>query len=163
MLHTIEVSKMYATKVCWNAYHLTNDPIAKLWELCEADQIAWCTPHRQGKQHTSRNFPMDYSQLQTMDEVPSSGAVMSEATRQQILEHRDNIFSNDVDKHHLSLRYFQQLLSSDDLLPFQEVIDAGIVPRFVHFLSVEDNQVCDCLRVMETFIVFIHSELVNSL
>lgn len=98
-----------------------------------------------------------------MDDVPSSGAVMSEATRQQILEHRDSIFSNDVDKHHLSLRYFQQLLSNDDLLLFQEVIDAGIVPRFVHFLSVEDNQVCDCLHVMETFIVFIHSELVYSL
>lgn len=29
---------MYATKVCWNANRLVNNRIAKLWELCEADQ-----------------------------------------------------------------------------------------------------------------------------
>lgn len=77
------------------------------------------------------------------EEVPSSGTVrmISEATRQQIIEHRDNIFSGDANKQYLSTQHFRRLLSIERSPPIQEVIDAGVVPRFVQFLSMGDNPV----------------------
>jgi importin subunit alpha-1 len=74
-------------------------------------------------------------------EVPSSGTVrmLSEASRASILEHRENIFSEDPNKQYTSTQHFRRLLSIERSPPIQEVIEAGVVPRFVQFLQMNDN------------------------
>jgi hypothetical protein len=76
-------------------------------------------------------------------DVPSSGTarMMSEATRQQIAEHRANIFTDDPMKQYASTQHFRRLLSIERGPPIQEVIDAGVVPRFVQFLQMGDHPV----------------------
>lgn len=99
-----------------------------------------------------------------VEDVPSSGTVrmISEATRQQILEHRANIMSDDPVKQHASTQHFRRLLSIERSPPIQEVIDAGVVPRFVQFLHMSDNPV----RVLSLwlshhfFVLFYFSEFV---
>jgi len=75
------------------------------------------------------------------NDVPSSGTarLLSEATRASILEHRENIFSDDPDKQFISTQHFRRLLSIERSPPIQEVIEAGVVPRFVQFLQLNDN------------------------
>lgn len=76
-------------------------------------------------------------------DVPSSGTVrsISEATQQQIAEHCANIFTNDPMKQYASTQHFRRLLSIERGPPIQEVINAGVVPRLVQFLQMNDQPV----------------------
>lgn len=84
----------------------------------------------------SGHFPSMHSA-----DVPSSGAVraITETTKQQIAEHRANIFSDDPMRQYASTQHFRRLLSIERGPPIQEVIEAGVVPRFVQFLQMNDQ------------------------
>jgi len=58
---------------------------------------------------------------------------------QQIVEHRDNVFSNDPTRQLMSTQYFRRLLSIEKNPPIQQVIESGVVLRFVQFLQCQDN------------------------
>jgi len=64
---------------------------------------------------------------------------LTEATPQQILEHRENVLSNDPAKQLHSTQHFRRLLSIEKNPPIQQVIDSGVVQRFVQFLQMHDN------------------------
>jgi hypothetical protein len=65
----------------------------------------------------------------------------SEATMAQIIEHREHVFSNDPARQLVSTQHFRRLLSIEKNPPIQQVIDAGVVPRFVQFLQMDSNPV----------------------
>ena len=56
-----------------------------------------------------------------------------------INENHHNVMSNDVDLQYKSTQYFRRLLSIEKNPPIQQVIDSGVVPRFVQFLQRSDN------------------------
>lgn len=88
---------------------------------------------------------------------------LTDATPQQILEHRENVLSDDPAKQLHSTQHFRRLLSigninsvlkpftcyvTDHLFnvhfteknpPIQAVIDSGVVHRFVQFLQINEN------------------------
>mmetsp|Transcript_54587 Transcript_54587/g.95435 ORF Transcript_54587/g.95435 Transcript_54587/m.95435 type:complete len:536 (-) Transcript_54587:458-2065(-) len=79
------------------------------------------------------------------DSVTSSSArndpvlKVTEATPQQILEHRENVLSEDPQRQLQSTQHFRRLLSIEKNPPIQAVIDSGVVYRFVQFLQMNDN------------------------
>jgi len=56
-----------------------------------------------------------------------------------INENHHNVMSNDADLQYKSTQYFRRLLSIEKNPPIQQVIDSGVVPRFVQFLQRSDN------------------------
>lgn len=74
------------------------------------------------------------------NEPPSSSSrLANEATPAQIIEHRNNILSDDVARQLQSTQHFRRLLSIERNPPIQQVIESGVVPRFVQFLQMNDN------------------------
>eukprot|EP01034_Spumella_vulgaris_P039897 gene39897-49310_t len=69
----------------------------------------------------------------------SSGNKSSEVAPAQIREHRENVFSEDPAKQLHSTQHFRRLLSIERNPPIQQVIDSGVVPRFVQFLQIAEN------------------------
>ncbi len=60
-------------------------------------------------------------------------------TQQQILEQREYLMSNDPAAILRATQQFRRLLSIEHKPPIQQVIDSGVVPRFVQFLQAFDN------------------------
>jgi len=58
-----------------------------------------------------------------------------------IPENYHNVMSNDPELQAKSTMYFRRLLSIEKNPPIQQVIDSGVVPRFVQFLQRSDNPV----------------------
>ena len=56
-----------------------------------------------------------------------------------IAEHTKGIFSNDSAQQVRSTQQFRRFLSIERNPPIQQVIEAGVVPRFVEFLKRTDN------------------------
>jgi importin subunit alpha-1 len=71
-------------------------------------------------------------------DFPSSSSRLPENIMQQIIEHRDSVFSNDTTRQLQATQQFRRLLSIERNPPIQQVIDAGVVPRFVEFLQMGD-------------------------
>ncbi len=71
--------------------------------------------------------------------VTTSGSI--NASIANILEYRSNIFSNDPALQVKATQQFRRLLSIEKNPPIQQVIDAGVIPRFVQFLTAHDNSV----------------------
>lgn len=69
-------------------------------------------------------------------EIPKTGTAVSQ---QDVYEHRAHIMSNNGEAQLKSTQHFRRLLSIESKPPIQEVIDAGVVPRFVEFLQRNDN------------------------
>lgn len=69
-------------------------------------------------------------------------------TSQEIAVHCGNIFSDDVGMQLLSTQYFRRLILStnaiEELSPARDMIKAGVVPRFVEFLSSCEHPVRSC-------------------
>ena len=76
----------------------------------------------------------------------SSGAgaqVAINATVNNIAEYKAGIFSNDPALQVKATQQFRKLLSIEKNPPIQQVIDAGVIPRLVQFLTANDNPVRD--------------------
>ena len=71
---------------------------------------------------------------------------VNEATTAQIVEHRDSVFSDDANRQLVSTQHFRRLLSIEKNPPIQQVIDSGVVPRFVQFLQVSQMNKKDLLN-----------------
>ena len=76
-------------------------------------------------------------------QTPSSSSAPSEPitnspSAEQIEFHKSNIFSNDGEAQLKSTIHFRRLLSIERQPPIQQVIDSGVVPRFVYFLQRND-------------------------
>lgn len=60
---------------------------------------------------------------------------------QLIHENFVHVMSNDSDAQARATQYFRRLLSIEKNPPIQQVIESGVVPRFVQFLQRHDNPV----------------------
>jgi importin subunit alpha-6/7 len=91
--------------------------------------------------HSEILTPIAFQSTSTSTDVPSSGTVrmLNEQSRAIILEHRTNIFSDDPVRQYHSTQHFRRLLSIERSPPISEVIEAGVVPRFVQFLQMTDQ------------------------
>jgi len=56
-----------------------------------------------------------------------------------ILGHRENVLSDDPARQLSSTQHFRRLLSIEKNPPIQQVIESGVVYRFVQFLQMNDN------------------------
>ncbi len=56
-------------------------------------------------------------------------------------DNRHLIFSDTVQQQLQAMKYFRQLLSVENDPPIDDVIDAGLVPRFVQFLENDSQRV----------------------
>ena len=70
---------------------------------------------------------------------PESKARVSETTAVQIAEHKESVFSDSPDRQLVSTQHFRRLLSIEKNPPIQQVIDSGVVPRFVQFLQMDGS------------------------
>lgn len=68
--------------------------------------------------------------------LPSSGHQVSPAV---IMEHRQNVFMGSPEDQLRSTKEFRRLLSIERHPPIQQVIEAGVVPKFVEFLRLSNN------------------------
>lgn len=86
-----------------------------------------------------------HSESAVVSTPSSSGAVsvtkprISEATAAQIEEHRASVMSDDPQRQLVSTQHFRRLLSIEKNPPIQQVIDSGVVPRFVQFLQMDSS------------------------
>lgn len=60
---------------------------------------------------------------------------LTDANPHRLQAERTRLFSEMADQQLLALQFFRRLLSIERNPPIQEVIDTGIIPRLVHFLS----------------------------
>ena len=56
-----------------------------------------------------------------------------------IAEHLQDVMTNDPERQYKATTYFRRLLSIEKNPPIQQVIDSGVVQRFVQFLQRHDN------------------------
>lgn len=68
--------------------------------------------------------------------LPTNGASVSDET---IMEHRQNVFMGTEEQQLHSTKEFRRLLSIERHPPIQQVINCGVVPKFVEFLSRHTN------------------------
>lgn len=73
------------------------------------------------------------------DAEPSKADPISPSSIANIMEYRANILSDDPALVLKSTQQFRRLLSIEKNPPIQQVIEAGVVPRFVQFLTMQDN------------------------
>ncbi|KAJ1422343.1 armadillo-type protein [Ochromonadaceae sp. CCMP2298] len=73
------------------------------------------------------------------DASSSSALKLTEATPAVIMEHRLNVLSEDAAKQLHSTQHFRRLLSIEKNPPIQQVIESGVVHRFVLFLQMAEN------------------------
>lgn len=78
------------------------------------------------------------------DEVASSAGgglnrAAPDASPSQIREHKENVLSDDPLKQLQSTQHFRRLLSIERNPPIQQVIESGVVQRFVQFLQIHEN------------------------
>eukprot|EP01038_Epipyxis_sp_PR26KG_P010812 gene10812-14513_t len=71
--------------------------------------------------------------------TPSSSSKVVEIAPELVQEHRDNILSDDPARQLSSTQHFRRLLSIEKNPPIQQVIDSGVVARFVQFLQMNEN------------------------
>lgn len=74
-------------------------------------------------------------------DFPSSSSRLPENIMQQIIEHRESVFSMDPVRQLQATQHFRRLLSIERNPPIQQVIDAGVVPKFVEFLQMAEHPV----------------------
>lgn len=79
--------------------------------------------------------------LETSDPSPNAGipSTTQQVSPALIAEHRKSVFSNDPNQQLKATQQFRRLLSIERHPPIQQVIEAGVVPRFVEFLQCNDN------------------------
>lgn len=71
--------------------------------------------------------------------APQSQPNQVTATLSSIIEYKNNIFSADPALQVRATQQFRRLLSIEKNPPIQNVIDAGVVPRLVQFLTANDS------------------------
>jgi importin subunit alpha-6/7 len=73
--------------------------------------------------------------------APSSGPAAPGPTISPVViaEHTKNVFCNDSALQYKATQQFRRLLSIERQPPIQQVIEAGVVPRFVEFLQCDSN------------------------
>mmetsp|Transcript_8857 Transcript_8857/g.8766 ORF Transcript_8857/g.8766 Transcript_8857/m.8766 type:complete len:548 (+) Transcript_8857:120-1763(+) len=82
-------------------------------------------------------------ELSTVFNIPNSNSgqnlSLAAATPQQIADHRQNVLSDDPALQLKATQQFRRLLSIERNPPIQQVIDSGVVQRFVQFLALDNN------------------------
>eukprot|EP01036_Dinobryon_divergens_P029980 gene29980-39158_t len=70
----------------------------------------------------------------------SYGVLSIDAAHPSLIQaHKENVLSDDPARQLSSTQHFRRLLSIEKNPPIQQVIESGVVHRFVHFLQMSDN------------------------
>jgi hypothetical protein len=79
-----------------------------------------------------------------MEDMPNEGTavVLMDGVDQALFDdNRRLIFSETIEQQLQAMQYFRQLLSVENEPPIDDVIGAGLVPRFVQFLENDGQRV----------------------
>ena len=94
--------------------------------------------------------------------TPSSSSKVVEIAPELIQEHRDNVLSDDPARQLSSTQHFRRLLSIEKNPPIQQVIDSGVVARFVQFLQMNENPVNKLKYICISYFLIIQNIFLGS-
>jgi hypothetical protein len=76
-----------------------------------------------------------------MEDMPDEGVILMDGVDQAMFDNnRRLIFCETIEQQLQAMQYFRKLLCVENK-PIDEVIDAGLVPRFVQFLENDSQRV----------------------
>lgn len=79
-----------------------------------------------------------------MEDVPEDGTNVTSTSgdeRSTFDENRRRIFGDVVDQQLEAMVHFRKILSVENRPPIDDVIEAGLIPRFVEFLNDDSHRV----------------------
>ena len=88
--------------------------------------------------------------------------VIPTVSPQYIAQCREQVYSSDLQVVHKATQLFRRILSIEKNPPIQNVIECGVVPRFVEFLQYHDHPVSyihHTIDIIINLMVFLESSI----
>lgn len=76
-----------------------------------------------------------------MEDAPEDRTNVPPTSGDEFAENCRRIFGDAVDQQLEAMVHFRKILSVDDRPPIDDVIEAGLIPRFVEFLKDDNHRV----------------------